>query len=208
MESEGRWMDNSQEKKTGPMGLDYEQLLITNELSEIIRGHNQCLERLRTYRTSYPYLMAPNIAKMMEENLKENIQMLYREFNNLHKPKTEQKRHVCQQCHSVFAVSLRGGICDECRSRIGHTTPAPGEAPRYPRLPSRVQERPADQEAEEQTAAADTNGAEAEIGEPAAVETDAERTAPAQEEVPAPVEKASSASIISLVDDEPPGDER
>ena len=107
------------------MALDYEQLLITNELSEIIRGHNQCLERLRHYRENYPYLIAPNVGKMMEENLKENVQMLYRELNNLHKPKTEQRRHVCRECHSVFAVALRGGLCDQCRSRMPHLTPQP-----------------------------------------------------------------------------------
>jgi hypothetical protein len=107
------------------MALDYEQLLITNELSEIIRWHNQCLDRLRAYRENYPYLIAPNVGKMMEENLKENVQMLYRELNNLHKPKTEQRRHICRECHSVFAVSLRGGLCDECRSRLPHMTPAP-----------------------------------------------------------------------------------
>lgn len=99
------------------VSLSYEQLLITNELSEIIRWHNQCLDRLHSYRESYPYLLAPNLAKMMEENLKENVQMLYRELNNLHKPKTEQRRHVCRQCHSVFAMALPGGICDQCRSK-------------------------------------------------------------------------------------------
>jgi hypothetical protein len=105
------------------VALDYEQLLITNELSEIIRWHNQCLDRLRSYRESYPYLIAPNVGKMMEENLKENVQMLYRELNNLHKPKAEQRRHVCRQCHMVFALPLRGGICDECHSKRAAPTP-------------------------------------------------------------------------------------
>lgn len=121
------------------MALDYEQLLITNELSEIIRLHNQCLDRMRSYRENYPYLIAPNVGKMMEENLKENVQMLYRELNNLHKPKTEQRRHICRECHSVFAVSLRGGLCDECRSRQPHLTPAP-EA--YARRPEGVSRQP------------------------------------------------------------------
>ena len=105
------------------MKLDYEQLLITNELSEIIRWHNQTLERLRSYREQYPYLLPPNVGKMMEENLKENTQMLYRELNNLHKPKTEQRRHVCRHCHHVYAMALVGGICDECRSRMAHSQP-------------------------------------------------------------------------------------
>lgn len=105
------------------MTFDYEQLLITNELSEIIRWHNQTLERLRAYRQNYPYLIPPNVGLMMEENLKENVQMLYRELNNLHKPKAEQRRHVCRECNQVFALTLRGGICDECRSRLAHQAP-------------------------------------------------------------------------------------
>jgi hypothetical protein len=110
------------------LALDYEQLLITNELSEIIRWHNQCLDRLRSYRETYPYLLAPNVAYMLEDNLKENVQMLYRELNNLHKPKTEQRRHVCSQCHGVFAASLPGGICDECRGRGVRPQPPPARA--------------------------------------------------------------------------------
>jgi hypothetical protein len=112
------------------MGLSYEQLLISNELSEIIRHHNQCLDRLRAYRDSYPFLIAPNVAAMLEENLKENVQLLYREFNNLHKPKAEQVRHVCQVCNSVFAARLPGGVCDECRSRVGAPQPQFGARPR------------------------------------------------------------------------------
>ena len=125
------------------MALDYEQLLITNELSEIIRWHNQCLDRLRNYRDSYPYLMAPNVARMMEENLKENVQMLYRELNNLHKPKTEQRRHVCRQCNGVFAVSLPGGVCDECKARGGAALP-----PQYSR--PKLESQPEDETPEEE----------------------------------------------------------
>ena len=99
------------------MSISYEQLLITNELSEVIRCHNECLNRIKAYADSYPYLIAPNIARLISENLKDNLQVLYKELNNLHKPKTEQRRHVCAQCHKVFASSLRGGVCDECRSR-------------------------------------------------------------------------------------------
>jgi hypothetical protein len=114
------------------VALDYEQLLLTNELSEIIRWHNQCLDRLRNYRESYPYLLAPNLGKMMEENLKENVQVLYRELNNLHKPREEQRRHVCRECHAVFAVALPGGLCDECRGRVAtvdtSATPPPEDS--------------------------------------------------------------------------------
>lgn len=113
------------------MSFDPEKLLIFNELSEIIRWHNQCIDRLGTYKKNHPYLIAPNLHKMMEENLKENVQMLYKELNNLNKPKTEQRRHVCRECHSVFAAALPGGICDECRSKVGATnrydTPPPSE---------------------------------------------------------------------------------
>ena len=99
------------------MSFNYEQLLITNELSEIIRHHNQALERLKAYRQAYPYLLAPNLAQMMEENLKDNLQMLYKELNNLHRPKEAQQRHICAICSRVFAIRLPGSVCDECRSR-------------------------------------------------------------------------------------------
>ncbi|MGB9691082.1 MAG: hypothetical protein ACPL7D_02830 [Candidatus Sumerlaeaceae bacterium] len=99
------------------MGLDYEQLLIFNELSEIIRWQNQCIERMQSFREKYPYLIPPNVARMVEENLKENVQILYRELNHLHKPKKEKRRHVCQRCHGVFFVALPGGLCDECRAK-------------------------------------------------------------------------------------------
>ncbi|GIX44873.1 MAG: hypothetical protein D6691_06760 [Candidatus Hydrogenedentota bacterium] len=97
--------------------MDYEQLLIFNELSEIIRWHNQCLDRMKGFREKYPYLVPPNVAKMVEENLKENVQVLYRELNHIHKPKTEKQRYVCRECHSVFYVKLPNGLCDECRAK-------------------------------------------------------------------------------------------
>ena len=131
------------------MALDYEQLLITNEMSEIIRWHNQCLERLRHYRETYPYLMAPNLARMMEENLKENVQMLYRELNNLHKPKAEQRRHVCRVCHGVYAISLPGGMCDECRAKYGNNPP-PQAAPAVTQAPEEIiaDEEPLEEESQ------------------------------------------------------------
>lgn len=101
-----------------PMPIDYEQLVIINELSEIIRLHNTCIERMRTYRKSYPFLVPPNVATMIEENLKENVQMLYNELNNVYKPRSEQRRYTCKRCHGVFAVSLPSGVCDECRSKV------------------------------------------------------------------------------------------
>lgn len=116
------------------MGLDYEQLLIFNELSEIIRWQNQCIERMKSFREKYPYLIPPNVAKMVEENLKENVQFLYRELNHLHKPPEERRRHVCRECHGVFFVSLPGGLCDECRAKLSAT-----QKPQYGRVaPPRV----------------------------------------------------------------------
>ena len=105
------------------MTVDYEQLLVTNEFSEVIRLQNQSLERLKAFRAKYPYLIPPNVACMVEENLKENMQMLFKEMNNLHKPKQQQKRYVCMECHGSFAVRLPGGLCDECRSRTTATQP-------------------------------------------------------------------------------------
>lgn len=87
------------------------------ELGEVIRLQNEALEKLRAFREARPYAIAPNLFRMIEENLKENVQMLYKELNQVHKPPTERKRHVCRQCHHVFAMSLPGGICDECRSK-------------------------------------------------------------------------------------------
>lgn len=87
------------------------------ELGEVIRLQNEALEKLRAFRDARPYAIAPNLFRMVEENLKENVQMLYKELNQVHKPATERKRHVCRQCHHVFATSLPGGLCDECRSK-------------------------------------------------------------------------------------------
>ena len=129
------------------MGLDYEKLLIFNELSEIIRWQNQCIERIKSFRERYPYLIPPNVAYMVEENLKENVQVLYRELNHLHKPKEEKRRHVCRECHSVFFVSLPGGLCDECRAKL-----AASHQPQY----GRVAPLPTDVASQEPTTDADT----------------------------------------------------
>jgi hypothetical protein len=117
--------------------MDKEMLANAADLGEIIRLHNEAVERLKFYRTSRPYLMAPNLASMLEGNLKDNIEVLYRELNNLAKPRSEQKQYVCSQCHSVFLQRLPGGICDECRSRQ-----APG-AGRYGGSSLLVQAQPA-----------------------------------------------------------------
>lgn len=105
------------------MPLTPQQLDLTSELCEIVRLHNVMLKRLEDYRREHPYLLPPNVGRMMEDNLKENVQMLYKEMNNLHKPKSEQRRFTCRECHHVFAAPLRGGLCDECRSRAYGTQP-------------------------------------------------------------------------------------
>ncbi len=107
----------------GSMGLNMEHVLVAREISEIIRLHNQCVDRLKAYRETYPYLIAPNVAHMLEGNLKENVQMLLREMNNLHKPRQQQRRHACAICHNVFTARLPGGVCDECRSKVGVPDP-------------------------------------------------------------------------------------
>lgn len=87
------------------------------EMGEVIRLQNEALKKLREFREARPYAIAPNLYRMIEENLKENVQMLYKELNQVHKPAAERKRHVCRQCHHVFASALPGGLCDECRSK-------------------------------------------------------------------------------------------
>jgi ribosomal protein L37AE/L43A len=97
--------------------IDREILDNAAELGEIIRLHNEAVERLRAFRARRPYLIAPNLHSMFDGNLKDNIEVLYREFNNLTKPKEAIRQYVCTQCHSVFVQRLPGGICDECKSR-------------------------------------------------------------------------------------------
>jgi len=103
--------------------MEYEELLLTNEFSEIIRAHNQALDRIQRFREGYPYLAAPNMYEFLEHNLKENIGLLYRELQGLKKEKKVDPRFVCQNCKAVFTVSLPGGLCDECRGKMGPGTP-------------------------------------------------------------------------------------
>jgi len=94
------------------------------ELGDVIRHHNETLERLRAFQRDRPYVVAPNVLKMVEENLKENVAILYKQWNEVHKPPAERVRHVCRQCNFVFASSLPEGICDECRSKGSTAQPA------------------------------------------------------------------------------------
>ncbi len=103
-------------------------LAITQELSEIIQLHNQAHTQLEKYRKAYPYLMAPNLAAMMTDNLKDNIQILYKELTNLHSSDESKDRNVCAICSRVFATRLPGGACDECKARFTPPKPAYGLA--------------------------------------------------------------------------------
>ena len=99
------------------MNVNSDALKIVAELGEAIRLQNEALERLRAFRQEMPYILAPNIANMVEENLKENIHVLYKELNQAHKPPSERRRNACRQCHMVYVSPLPGGICDECRNQ-------------------------------------------------------------------------------------------
>jgi len=101
------------------VSFDLEKLQAVAELGEVIRLQNEALERLVAFRKERPYLMMPNLAKMVEENIKENVTVLYKELNNLHKPAAQQTRYICRECQMAFVVALPGGICDECRARLG-----------------------------------------------------------------------------------------
>ena len=57
------------------MNVNSDALKIVAELGEAIRLQNEALERLRAFRQEMPYILAPNIANMVEENLKENIHL-------------------------------------------------------------------------------------------------------------------------------------
>ena len=103
-------------------------LIITQELSEIIQLHNQAHAQLEKYRKAYPYLLAPNLAAMMGDNLKDNLQVLYKELANLHRSDDAKDRHACAICHRVFAARLPGGVCDECKARFIPPKPAYGLA--------------------------------------------------------------------------------
>lgn len=99
------------------MSFDLEKLQAVAELGEVIRLQNEALDRLRDFRKARPYLIMPNLAKMVEENMKESSQVLYKELNNLHRPAEQQTRYICDDCKMAFLVKLPGGICDECRAK-------------------------------------------------------------------------------------------
>jgi hypothetical protein len=100
---------------------EYERRLIANEFSRIIQTHNGLIESIKEFRDAYPYLIAPNVFDILEGNIKENTQIMYRELQNLMRPDGPHyhKKYVCKNCHQVFMMSLPEGLCDECRSKLG-----------------------------------------------------------------------------------------
>ena len=101
--------------------MDYEMMLRINELAEIIKLHQQAAHGLSRFRSSYPYLVAPNILEMLEENLRDNIAVLTKEMGQLQSgketPTGDPSRYVCKRCHQKFTVVLPGGLCDQCRAK-------------------------------------------------------------------------------------------
>lgn len=114
--------------KTPSMQIDREDLKVIDELSEILSSVNSAVSQLKRFEMKHPYLIAPNVFRVWEDNLKETATIMFREFHNLRngkKKKTYDKRYVCNVCHSVFMVPLPEGICDECRSRKASEGSAP-----------------------------------------------------------------------------------
>ena len=101
--------------------MEYEELFVLSEFSEIIKTHNSALERIKRFREAYPYLIAPNIFDTLQHNLKDNTTILFREMSGMkdQKKKKYDRKYVCKICKQVFMTKLPGGICDECRGKYG-----------------------------------------------------------------------------------------
>lgn len=97
------------------MDLTPEQIEMITELGEIIRHQTFAQERLAEFRRRFPFALPPNLLSMIEDNLKENIQVCYREMNVIHKPADEKRRWFCTKCKTVFAMPVPGGLCDACK---------------------------------------------------------------------------------------------
>ena len=97
------------------MDLTPEQIEMITQLGEIIRHQTFAQERLADFRRRFPFALPPNLLSMIEDNLKENIQVCYREMNVIHKPADEKRRWFCTKCKTVFAMPVPGGLCDACK---------------------------------------------------------------------------------------------
>jgi hypothetical protein len=115
----------------------YETLLVINELSEIIKNHTTALSRVDLLAEEYEGIITPNEIDALRNHLRDNQNILLREFNGLQQggrtKKVYDKRYVCTKCHSVFLMPLTNGMCDQCRSK--------GEPAPYPKLNPSVNKR-------------------------------------------------------------------
>lgn len=97
----------------------YETLLIINELSEVIKYHTTALEQLGEMVSKGISPFTSGQLEAMRNHLRDNQNILLREFNGLQQGgranKTYDKRYVCSKCSSVFMMPLPDGLCDECR---------------------------------------------------------------------------------------------
>lgn len=112
-------------KKT--MAMDPGDFEVFDELSDVLSCVNSALNKLKAWEKKHPYLVAPNILRMWEDNLKETSTVMLREFHQLRNGRQQKqydKRFVCSKCHAVFMSPLPNGICDECRA-----SEAPRSAP-------------------------------------------------------------------------------
>lgn len=109
--------------KTPSMQVKSKDYKVIDEFSDILSNVNTALNALKKFETEHPYLVAPNVFRIVEDALKESSTILFREFHNLRngvKQKTYERKYVCSECHSVFMVPLPDNVCDECRGKKAH----------------------------------------------------------------------------------------
>lgn len=102
------------------MKVSTEDVVVMEELSSILSQINSAANGLKKFERDHPYLIAPNILRMWEDNLKETSTVMLREFHNLRngrQAKTYDPRCVCTSCRTVHMVPIPGGVCDECLSQ-------------------------------------------------------------------------------------------
>ena len=106
--------------KKPSMTVPSEDLAVMTEMSNILSHVNAAYNAVQKFGADHPYLVAPNILRMWEDNLKETSTVMMREFHNMRhgrQKKAYDKRCICNECHSVFMFPLPDGVCDECRHR-------------------------------------------------------------------------------------------
>lgn len=152
------------------MNLTDEQIDMITVVGETIRHQTFAQEMVADFRKKYPFAIPPNLLGLIEENLKDNIQVLYREMNVLHKPNSEKRRWVCTKCKTVFAMPVPGGLCDACKAATMNVPNRPDYAELNAALTRRraeaVQEIPKwkrPEAQEEETTKTETTEAETEV---------------------------------------------